>query len=156
MCIRDCLRAFSWTTGNNFVHGCVGDLLVYYYRWNNHDVPISHVSSETETSVMITMWWNYVSIYGFVVDGGWTDWSSWSACSASCGQHAVRTKRRSCSNPSPQHGGRVCVGEDIMMDDCPTTKCSRSGLSTWSVFLFIYVTLRFICSRLMSELIVIP
>jgi len=74
-----------------------------------------------------------VHLYACAVDGGWTDWSSWSSCSASCGQQAVRTKRRSCSNPAPRHGGRVCVGEDFMMDDCPTTKCPR-GVSMCSVF----------------------
>lgn len=45
------------------------------------------------------------------VHGGWTPWSSWSACSQSCGM-AVKTRRRACGNPAPQHGGRVCVGQD--------------------------------------------
>ncbi|KAF2353568.1 Thrombospondin type-1 (TSP1) repeat [Trinorchestia longiramus] len=45
------------------------------------------------------------------VHGGWTSWSSWSQCSASCGV-AVKSRRRSCTNPAPQHGGRVCVGLD--------------------------------------------
>ena len=109
--------------------------------------------SETEISVMITSDGTiYVYIYGCVVDGGWTDWSSWSACSASCGQHAVRTKRRSCSNPSPHHGGRVCVGEDIMMDDCPTTKCPR-GLSTCSVLcLFILRYVFLVCDSCLKWL----
>ncbi|KAK4320514.1 hypothetical protein Pmani_008631 [Petrolisthes manimaculis] len=45
------------------------------------------------------------------VHGGWTSWSSWSQCSATCGI-AVKTRRRSCSNPEPRHGGRVCVGQE--------------------------------------------
>ncbi|XP_073996502.1 semaphorin 5c isoform X4 [Rhodnius prolixus] len=43
--------------------------------------------------------------------GGWTAWSSWSACSQTCGV-AVKTRRRTCGAPAPQHGGRVCVGQD--------------------------------------------
>lgn len=45
------------------------------------------------------------------VHGGWTAWSSWSQCSATCGI-AVKTRRRTCSNPEPRHGGRVCVGQE--------------------------------------------
>lgn len=45
------------------------------------------------------------------VHGGWTEWSPWSACSQTCGI-AVKTRRRTCGNPKPAHGGRVCVGSD--------------------------------------------
>ncbi|XP_078716713.1 semaphorin-5A-like isoform X1 [Lampetra fluviatilis] len=43
-------------------------------------------------------------------NGGWTPWSTWSGCSASCGM-GFQARQRSCSNPSPRHGGRVCVGQ---------------------------------------------
>ena len=43
--------------------------------------------------------------------GGWTGWSAWSACSHPCGV-AAKSRRRSCSNPAPVHGGRPCVGEE--------------------------------------------
>lgn len=45
------------------------------------------------------------------VHGGWTDWSAWSACSQTCGV-AIKTRKRTCGNPKPAHGGRVCVGTD--------------------------------------------
>ncbi|XP_058985154.1 semaphorin-5A isoform X1 [Musca domestica] len=45
------------------------------------------------------------------VHGGWTEWSAWSACSQTCGM-AVKTRRRTCSNPKPAFGGRTCVGSE--------------------------------------------
>ncbi|KAL6456161.1 hypothetical protein MHYP_G00360120 [Metynnis hypsauchen] len=43
-------------------------------------------------------------------NGGWTPWSSWSPCSTSCGV-GFEVRQRSCNNPAPRHGGRVCVGQ---------------------------------------------
>ncbi|XP_026880204.2 semaphorin-5B isoform X3 [Electrophorus electricus] len=43
-------------------------------------------------------------------NGGWTPWSSWGHCSTSC-EMGFEVRQRSCNNPSPRHGGRVCVGQ---------------------------------------------
>ncbi|KAM8871971.1 semaphorin-5B-like [Synchiropus picturatus] len=43
-------------------------------------------------------------------NGGWTPWSSWGQCSSTCGI-GFEVRQRSCNNPSPRHGGRVCVGQ---------------------------------------------
>ncbi|KAF0038966.1 hypothetical protein F2P81_009450 [Scophthalmus maximus] len=43
-------------------------------------------------------------------NGGWTPWSSWGQCSSSCGI-GFEVRQRSCNNPSPRHGGRICVGQ---------------------------------------------
>ncbi|XP_060654439.1 semaphorin-5B isoform X1 [Drosophila nasuta] len=59
--------------------------------------------------------------------GGWTDWSAWSPCSQSCGI-AVKTRRRSCGNPRPAHGGRMCLGSEHAemycshLPPCPVAK----------------------------------
>ncbi|XP_077947111.1 semaphorin-5B isoform X1 [Gasterosteus aculeatus] len=42
-------------------------------------------------------------------NGCWTPWSSWGQCSTTCGT-GFELRQRSCSNPAPRHGGRVCVG----------------------------------------------
>ncbi|MEQ2273472.1 Semaphorin-5A, partial [Xenotaenia resolanae] len=44
-------------------------------------------------------------------NGAWTPWTSWSPCSTSCGI-GFQVRQRSCSNPTPRHGGRVCVGQN--------------------------------------------
>ncbi|XP_072431618.1 semaphorin-5A isoform X1 [Chiloscyllium punctatum] len=44
-------------------------------------------------------------------NGGWTPWTLWSPCSTSCGI-GFQVRQRSCSNPTPRHGGRVCVGQN--------------------------------------------
>lgn len=72
------------------------------------------------------------------VNGGWTDWSAWSACSQTCGI-AVKTRRRTCGNPKPAHGGRVCVGPDRSelycshLPPCPVPKQPSldGGWSQW-------------------------
>lgn len=53
----------------------------------------------------------FITVTNCTVHGGWTPWSPWSACSQTCGM-AVKTRRRTCTNPPPAHGGRVCVGQD--------------------------------------------
>lgn len=45
------------------------------------------------------------------VNGGWSEWSSWSACSQTCGI-AIKVRRRTCTNPRAAFGGRTCVGVD--------------------------------------------
>ncbi|GJQ69974.1 Sema-5c [Trypoxylus dichotomus] len=52
-----------------------------------------------------------IAVSNCTVHGGWTAWSAWSECSATCGV-AVKTRTRTCTNPSPVYGGRVCVGQD--------------------------------------------
>ncbi|XP_025913916.1 complement component C7 [Apteryx rowi] len=48
-----------------------------------------------------------------VVDGHWSCWSSWSPCSG-----GRKSRSRTCNNPSPQGGGKACIGEQHESRPC--------------------------------------
>ncbi|XP_061667105.1 thrombospondin-2-like [Syngnathoides biaculeatus] len=56
------------------------------------------------------------------VPGGWTSWSEWSTCSKSCGGGLLMRERK-CSNPAPQYGGKLCVGEISDYEACNKQPC---------------------------------
>ncbi|KAL1461636.1 hypothetical protein WDU94_013512 [Cyamophila willieti] len=83
-----------------------------------------------------------IQVTNCTVHGGWTAWSPWSACSQPCGV-AIKTRKRTCGNPAPAHGGRVCVGPDTQEllchsnPPCPTVSApvqdgGWSGWGAWS------------------------
>ncbi|XP_052706720.1 coadhesin-like [Crassostrea angulata] len=51
------------------------------------------------------------------IDGVWSDWSTWSDCSKTCG-HGEETRIRTCTNPPPQHGGKDCPGVGLESRKC--------------------------------------
>ncbi|XP_071953844.1 A disintegrin and metalloproteinase with thrombospondin motifs 6-like [Antedon mediterranea] len=58
------------------------------------------------------------------VDGAWGEWGAWGPCSRSC-DGGVSTKERLCDSPSPQHGGKYCLGlrkqyRSCNIDPCPS------------------------------------
>lgn len=55
-------------------------------------------------------------------DGAWSQWSSWSACSKTC-SGGIQIRKRTCSNPIPQFGGRRCLGDSKEEQRCNTTPC---------------------------------
>ncbi|KAF7405380.1 hypothetical protein HZH66_004286 [Vespula vulgaris] len=67
-----------------------------------------------------------------VVDGGWSRWSAWSICGSDC----THTRRRSCDEPPPSHGGRSCQGKDISVANCTGGICNENGFkdTTMNVF----------------------
>ncbi|XP_050412065.1 coadhesin isoform X1 [Patella vulgata] len=72
------------------------------------------------------------------VNGGWSDYveTGRTACSATCGPGIqVRTLSRTCTNPSPAHGGLTCQGDSTTTEevDCNTRPCPvNGGWSDWS------------------------
>nr|XP_044998229.1 hemicentin-1 isoform X3 [Jaculus jaculus] len=65
------------------------------------------------------------------VDGRWSEWSLWDECTRSCG-HGNRTRTRTCSNPSAQHGGRPCEGNAMEVIMCNVRPCPVHGV--WSAW----------------------
>uniref|UniRef100_A0A8C5GN68 Netrin receptor UNC5 n=1 Tax=Gouania willdenowi TaxID=441366 RepID=A0A8C5GN68_GOUWI len=57
------------------------------------------------------------------VDGSWAEWSEWTVCSSDCG----RQRGRECSAPEPKHGGLLCVGAAVAVENCTGGLCKQSG-----------------------------
>jgi semaphorin 5 len=51
------------------------------------------------------------------VDGGWTSWSTESTCEQVTGERC-RCRTRTCSQPSPENGGRLCQGAQLEISQC--------------------------------------
>ncbi|XP_022795623.1 uncharacterized protein LOC111334195 isoform X1 [Stylophora pistillata] len=58
------------------------------------------------------------------VHGGYSEWSGFESCTRTCGGGKL-IRRRTCTNPSPVHGGRNCSsqGPSIESKSCNTQKC---------------------------------
>ncbi|EDL93030.1 a disintegrin-like and metallopeptidase (reprolysin type) with thrombospondin type 1 motif, 14 (predicted) [Rattus norvegicus] len=55
-------------------------------------------------------------------DGGWSSWTNFGSCSRSCGG-GVRSRSRSCDNPPPAYGGRLCSGPMFEYQICNSEDC---------------------------------
>ena len=93
---------------------------------------VTHFQIVTDYSVVYcftsTTWNSTRPVRIVVVDGAWSDWSSWSPCSSSCGE-GQETRTRTCTNPAPAHGGKDCPGEakeTRACIGCPGKWCSPS------------------------------
>ena len=62
-------------------------------------------------------------------DGGWTDFSEWTACSADC-DGGNQTRSRECTNPAPAFGGKDCEGSAEETRDCNTHSCAGYCVTT--------------------------
>ena len=65
---------------------------------------------------MVSKTWFYSkydlnSFYFVITDGGYTQWTQYSPCTAICiGDIGERVRRRFCENPQPQFNGLTCLG----------------------------------------------
>ena len=78
--------------------------------------------SDIRKSVTHECFNDYYHYYYDAVDGSWGTWSEWGACSVTC-NYGVKTRARSCDNPSPQYGGNQCSGNGENMKNCVEAYC---------------------------------
>ena len=68
----------------------------------------------------------------FVVPGVYTPWGDWEECSVTCGLGS-QSRSRSCTNPSPEHGGPTCLeqglGEATEDQACDAGPCPGNGFT---------------------------
>ena len=60
----------------------------------------------------------------YVVDGGYSMWSEFGPCSRTCGV-GYQKRKRTCTSPSPEHGGKDCFqfGSTEDVKECATDPC---------------------------------
>ena len=70
--------------------------------------------------VMIRLLFNL--FFFFIVNGNWSKWQEWGLCSSSCGS-GFQFRFRSCDNPAPSNGGKLCPGNDVQSQLCNVQSC---------------------------------
>lgn len=92
----------------------------------------------------VRLWVKKITPFCYLtVDGGWSPWKPFSACSATCGK-AFHTSTRLCNKPTPQNGGKPCVGnatDTQLCRDLPlcASKCSvRAYIELVSRFVWVF------------------
>jgi hypothetical protein len=60
--------------------------------------------------------------YCIVGNGGWSNWTSNSTCTVTCGGD-IQLHTRSCTHPSPNEIGTSCVGESYYEAVCYKNNC---------------------------------
>ena len=63
-------------------------------------------------------------------DGGWSEWTIWSACTADCGG-GIQNRRRACNNPPPSDGGRACAGNSQEWRVCAKQECEGKNIISY-------------------------
>ena len=84
------------------------------------------------------------------IDGGFTEWSEWSECSATCGG-GTHHRSRTCTNPPPKNDGKPCseqvnLGPPKETENCNTQDCRK----TW--IRFYYLNLWWCCETVLPEI----
>ena len=68
-------------------------------------------------------------------DGGYSEWSSWTQCSTTCG-NGRRSRSRSCTNPPPSPGGKDCsqLGPEKETGECNSGGCPGMSYDATKIF----------------------
>ncbi|XP_065641526.1 uncharacterized protein LOC101240728 [Hydra vulgaris] len=107
----------SWSI-TNCSKMCGSGIIVYSRSCNNphpsfngrHCIGVSNYTEDCKTDMICP------------VNGNWSIWSSWSLCSQPCGG-GVKSRLRSCSNPTPSFGGLDCIGNVRGFESCARRNC---------------------------------
>ncbi|CAG2242954.1 unnamed protein product [Mytilus edulis] len=59
------------------------------------------------------------------IDGQWSSWTT-TSCSMTCG-NGMTYRNRTCNNPSPSDGGKICQGVDNESSVCNLGDCRVDG-----------------------------
>ncbi|KAI8483453.1 Endochitinase 1 [Branchiostoma belcheri] len=79
-----------------------------------------YLTSVGESRIEVTLWVPPLrQFHKNVVNGSWTSWGPWSGCTVTCGT-GTRTRRRTCTDPAPRHGGDDCPGDAAETQQCDT------------------------------------
>ena len=114
-------------SGNQSVQVPYGGRTFYLYN-NARELATKSITSQNVTCASGSVWTG--SSCGQTVNGGWSDWSTWSACSVTaCGSTGTETRTRTCTNPSPQNGGAYCSGSPVESRPCSTPACTTADIN---------------------------
>ena len=89
--------------------------LDYVAEQPKHSQKIDRIRSFTTATVRL-------EILLFIVNGGWSDWTSFGDCSKTCGG-GIKTRQRTCTNPAPANGGKDCKGSSSDSMSCNEQGC---------------------------------
>ena len=90
------------------------------------------VQVNIRVNAMITLGPRQIGCFCFAVDGGWSDWEDWGPCSVTC-DNGTWTRLRTCSNPTPDHGGKQCEGDSMESSECFTDEeCIKGTLMKYN------------------------
>ena len=75
-------------------------------------------------SLQVKIFFLFILLFVFVVNGGYSDWGQYGDCSKSCGG-GKQTRKRTCTNPPPSHDGKDCsgLGLDSSSRECSNQEC---------------------------------
>lgn len=79
-----------------------------------------------------------------IVHGNWAVWTEWGDCSASC-DGGQRRRFRTCTNPSPRHNGRQCLGMPTDTEACNTEKCAGKHMLCFETINLITYFIEVLC-----------
>ena len=75
--------------------------------------------------LLLFLYPNFPNIIFFFlkVDGGFSQWSGFGVCNKKCGG-GTQFRTRTCTNPSPAHGGKDCVSHKTEIRSCNSDMCT--------------------------------